>query len=217
MRKFYPIFLDAAGRKAVVIGGGAVAARKARTLTAAGATVTVISPELGASLTRMAERGAVTHVPRKYRKGDLAGALLAVAATDDPRANMKAAEEASERGVLLNCARPPDAGNFIVPSSVTRGGLTVAIATGGGCPALSKRLRKDLDVFLGREYGPFLEFLEGARAVLKESLLDDHKRGEALTALVDSDLLHEFRDGMVEQARKRGAAMLEELIARLGR
>jgi len=216
MKNFYPIFLDVAGKRAVVIGGGAVAARKAATLSSAGALVLVISPELHPDLALMVKNGAVAHESRRYQPGDLAGAAVAVAATDNPETNIKAASEARASGVPVNCVRPPDAGDFIVPSSIKRGDLTVAISTGGGCPALSKRIRKDLESILGAEYGEFLEFLEESRGYLKSKVADEKNRQEALTALVESGMVEAFR-GNPGAARVRGKAMLEELVARYGR
>ena len=215
MRKLYPIFLDMEGIKAVVIGGGPVAARKAAALAASGASVTVISPELDPRTAALVQNGGVTHINRCYMDGDLAEASLAVAATDDPETNMKVASDAKARGILINCVRPPVAGNFIVPSSIRRGGLTVAVSTGGGCPALSKMLRLELETMLGREYEPFLEFLDNARTALKLRLSDEGSRAQALTALVDSDLLELFRTGSREEAAERGLAVLEKLISRL--
>jgi precorrin-2 dehydrogenase/sirohydrochlorin ferrochelatase len=214
MKNFYPIFLDVAGKRAVVLGGGPVAARKAASLYEAGAEVLVISPELCEQLSLMAGKGAIRNLPRRYEPGDLAGAFIAVAATDDPETNKKATAEARAAGILINCVRPPVAGNFIVPSSIQRGGLTLAISTGGGCPALSKRLRRDLETLLGREYGAFLLFLEETRDYLKKTLPDEHDRQEVLTAIVESGLVEAFRETSKEEARAKGRELLESLISR---
>src|SRR5512141_3143633 len=185
MSRFYPVFLDIEGKRAVVIGGGPVAHRKAASLIEAGAAVTVISPVVVPAIKRLAERGLLTHKPRRYRKGDLKGSVVAIAATDDPSVNERAASEAKALGILINCATPPDSGNFIVPSSIKRGALTLAISTGGASPALSKRLRFDLDAFLGTRYSWFLEFLEEARVRLKGEVEDEAARQEILRKLVD--------------------------------
>ncbi len=212
MKRFYPIFLDLAGRRAVVLGGGAVAARKAASLAAAGADVLIISPRLGPELARMASEGMVRHTAKMYAPGDLAGAFIVVAATDDPAANLEAADEARASGALINCVRPPEAGDFIVPSSIARGGLTIAISTGGGCPALARELRAELETLVGREYGAFLEFLEEARDYLKKNLPDEKDRREALTALVESDLAEVFREAGDDKARQKGREMLEMCV-----
>src|SRR5215472_2117453 len=100
--KYYPVFLRVAGRRCVVVGGGAIAARKAESLLAAGAHVAVISPSLSAELAARAARGELEHVARPYQSGDLAGAMLAYAATDDEAVQGAVGREAEVRGVLLN-------------------------------------------------------------------------------------------------------------------
>jgi len=210
--EFYPAFIRLAGRRAVVVGGGAVAERKALTLLEAGADVAVVSPGLTPGLGKLAEAGRIAHVRRDYRAGDLKDAAVAVAATDDPETNLEAAREAGTLGILFNCASPPGAGNFIVPSSIERGGLTVAISTGGTCPALSKKLRIEIESFLGREYGPLLAFLDEARALIKERVPDQARRAEILSALVESDAAELFKTKDAETAKKEAMERLEGLV-----
>jgi len=212
MNRFYPVFLDIEGKRAVVIGGGPVAQRKAASLIEAGAAVTVISPEAVPAIARLAERGILTHKPRKYRKGDLRGAVVVIAATDDPSVNERVASEAKALGILINCATPPDSGNFIVPSSIKKGALTLAISTGGASPALSKRLRLDLEVFLGTRYSWFLEFLEEARGRLKAEVEDEAARQEILRKLVDHCLSDEFVVMPDNEALKKTGLMLESIL-----
>src|SRR5262245_39337820 len=98
----FPILVAVDGRPVVVVGGGRVAERRARELLAAGAVVRVVSPEAGAGLAGLAATGALTVEPRPYRQGDLAGAALAVAATDDPEVNRRVAADGRDSGVLVN-------------------------------------------------------------------------------------------------------------------
>lgn len=126
-----------------------MATRKVRTLLAAGARVTVISPAATAAIREMKD---VRWRPRRYAAGDLRGARLVVAATDDQAVNRRVCAEAKRRRLLVNCIAPPEAGNFIVPALVRRGGIALAISTGGASPAFAKRLRQDLERFLGRGY-----------------------------------------------------------------
>jgi precorrin-2 dehydrogenase/sirohydrochlorin ferrochelatase len=176
----YPLFLDLADRPVVVIGAGNVATRKIRTLLAAGACVTVISP--GATLF-IAERASrplepkrrtgetpvllqsksVHWIRRHYRRGDLRGACLVIAATDNPTVNELVCAEANRRRLLVNCVAPPSAGNFIVPAQVQRGGITLAISTGGASPAFAKRLRRDLERFLSDGYPALLKKMANKR------------------------------------------------------
>jgi precorrin-2 dehydrogenase / sirohydrochlorin ferrochelatase len=142
----YPLFLDLTDQPVVVIGAGKVAARKIRSLLAAGARVTAISPQAY----RLPK--AVRWIKRCYRRGDLTGARLVVAATNDLRINERVCAEAKRRRQLVNCIAPPAAGNFIVPAVARRGKLTIAISTGGLSPALAKQLRRDLERILRSGY-----------------------------------------------------------------
>ena len=117
---------------------------------------------------QLASRGSkrVRWIRRNYRRGDLRGARLVIAATDDPAVNELVCAEAKRRRLLVNCIAPPAAGNFIVPSQVRRGGITLAISTGGASPAFAKRLRRDLERFLS----------DGYPALLKKMVAERHGR-----------------------------------------
>src|SRR5712692_5055550 len=118
---FYPLLLELDGRACVVIGGGVVGQRKVEGLLAAGADVTVVSPDLTPGLRALSERARIRHVARAYRRGDLDGAALAFTALDDAGATAAVAEEARERGVWLNAADDPTHCSFILPAVVRRG------------------------------------------------------------------------------------------------
>lgn len=148
----YPLFLDLSNQPVVVIGAGRVATRKVRTLLKANARLTVISPRATEAVRRMARAKRLAWRKRRYRTGDLRGARLVVAATDDLDVNRRVCAEAKRRGLLVNCAAPPDAGNFIVPAVVRRGPLTIAISTGGVSPATAKALRLQLEQYLRDGY-----------------------------------------------------------------
>ena len=153
----YPLFLDLTNQPVVVIGAGKVALRKIRSLLAAGAKVTVISPQAN----RLPK--AARWLRRRYRQGDLAGARLVVAATDDKRVNELVCAEAKRRRQLVNCVAPPSAGNFFVPAVARRGGITLAISTDGASPAFAKRLRRDLERFLAGGYAQLLKRMAAER------------------------------------------------------
>ncbi len=151
----YPLFLDLTGQPVVVIGAGKVATRKIKLLLAAQASVTVVSPRAAKDIQRL----KIRWVRRKFRIGDLRGARLVVAATDDLDVNRRVCAEAKRRRLLVNCAAPPDAGNFIVPSVIRRGALIIAISTGGRSPTLAKRIRRELEQYLRDRYPDFVRQL----------------------------------------------------------
>jgi precorrin-2 dehydrogenase/sirohydrochlorin ferrochelatase len=159
----YPLFLDLADQPVVVIGAGNVATRKIHTLLAVGARVTVISPKINAAIRQLTRENCVRWIRRKYRRGDLRGVRLVIAATDDPAINELICVEANRRKLLVNCVAPPSAGNFIVPSQLQRGGITLAISTGGASPAFAKRLRLDLERLLSDGYPDLLKKMAAER------------------------------------------------------
>jgi precorrin-2 dehydrogenase / sirohydrochlorin ferrochelatase len=140
----YPVFLDLAGRRAVVAGAGPVALRKARGLLEAGALVTVVAPEWEPEF----EDLPVRRLRRRFRASDLDGAVLAFAATNDRRVNRRVGEEARKRGILVNVADAPEECCFIVPARVRRGGMQIAVSTGGRSPRLAAELRRRLEEML---------------------------------------------------------------------
>jgi precorrin-2 dehydrogenase/sirohydrochlorin ferrochelatase len=143
----------------VVVGGGAVAARKARKLFQAGAEIVVVSPKI---LPALGDMSFVVH-ERPYEYGDLEGADLAFAATDSREVNAAVVREANARGIRINVADRPTEGDFAVPSTLRRGGLQVAVSTGGASPTLAKRIRNELEEVFGPEWAGVVKELEVVR------------------------------------------------------
>jgi len=156
----YPILLQLEGRLCVVIGGGPVAIRKVRGLLAAGARVRLVAGELAVPAEELAD---VELILRPYGAGDLQGAFLAFAATDDREVNASVVLEARQQGILANVADMPAEGDFALPALVRRGNLTVAVSTAGGCPALAALLRDRLAGELGPEWATALEIAAALR------------------------------------------------------
>ena len=142
MSGYYPIFLDVRDRLAVVVGGGRVAARKVSGLVEAGARVRVVAPRLAAGL------GAQEVQRRSYRRGDLKGAVLAFAATNDREVNHAVAAEARRRRIPVNVADSVEDCTFLVPARLTRGPVQIAISTSGKSPRLARQLRQKLEAAL---------------------------------------------------------------------
>src|SRR5260370_9835352 len=159
MTAFYPAFLDLRGRRVVVVGGGAIAEQKVRGLIEAGARVTVVRPEPTPGLSQLEARASVELRRRRYRAGDLSGAWLAIAATDDRAANAAVWAEAEQQRVLVNAVDDIDHCSFIAPAVHREGDITVAVSTAGKSPALAVRLRSPLDRPPGRAWGRSLELL----------------------------------------------------------
>ncbi|HUN23191.1 MAG TPA: bifunctional precorrin-2 dehydrogenase/sirohydrochlorin ferrochelatase [Anaerolineales bacterium] len=195
MSDYYPIFVDLRGKAALVVGGGPVAEGKVRGLLEAGACVTVVSPDLTPELQQLAQKGELLWVQRKYQTGDTAGSFLVIGATNDPAANAAVWEEASARNQLANIVDDIPHCNFIAPSILRQGDLTVAISTGGRAPTLAVRLREKLEPLIGAEYARFLQMVAPLRAVLLQKHPPFAVRKKLWYQLVDSDILDLLKKG----------------------
>lgn len=208
--KYYPIYLDIRDKPCVVVGGGSVAERKAISLVDAGARVTVISPEATPVLGKMASDGRVAIKKRAYQEGDLDGAFMAYAATDDDETNVLVAEEAKRSGVLLNVADTPALCDFIVPSVVERGRLSIAISTSGASPAFTMKLRKELEKMYGEEYAVFLDIMAAVRQKLLTRGVENDKNKKIFNELASSGIPSMIRDGRWEEVDQTIVSILGE-------
>lgn len=188
--KYYTICLvELPKQLTIVIGGGSVAARKVEGLIAAGAQVKIISPALTPKLQRRVEAGEVTVLPRPYQDGDLEGAHLVIAATNDAIVNEAVWQEAQRRGCLVNVVDDPQHSNFILPAVVQRGEMSISISTGGNSPALARRMRERIEKLIGPEYGVLAELMGELRPELIASFPEGKERLEAALRVVDSDII----------------------------
>ena len=209
---WYPIFLDLRGRAVLVVGGGALAAEKVRGLRAAEAAITVVAPTLEPELAALRDAGAIAHIPREYREGDMAGFSVVMAAQDGRAGdggNGQLLAEARERGILLNAADDPANCDFILPAVLRQAPLTIAISTAGGSPAIARRVREELTDYLSAETAPLAELVAEVRADLR-------RRG--VFRPISADAWQEAIDGRLHALlaqRRRGQAKAL-LLARLG-
>ena len=168
MTTFYPVFLNLTGRRCVIIGGGQVAEGKVSKLLDSGAKIIVISPDATQGIRDYADSGQIEYNLRKYQEGDLNGAFLVVAATNDRVVNQEIFEEAEKSGILLNAVDDMPRCSFIAPSIVEKGPITVAISTGGASPALARKLRAKLEVSPALDWADATNMLSHARQIIKD-------------------------------------------------
>lgn len=187
--------LDVRGRRTTVVGGGAVAARKVKEFLAAGALVAVIAPEPSAVIEDLAAQKALTLERRAYRQGDLAGAILAVVATDDTRVQELAWIEARARGIFVNTVDEISRCSFITPSILRRGPLTIAVSTDGTNPGLARRIRERLEAHFPKRFGRFLELAAFARKKLREKGVDYAARDRFAGDVFNSAAAHAVETG----------------------
>jgi len=203
----YPVALTLSGRPCLVVGGGAVAARKVDALVEAGARVTVVSPWLCTALLALAADGHFRWWPREYAAGDAEGYFLAIVATDDRSVNAGVAREARAQGVLVNCADDPAHCDFVLPAVVRRGPLTVAVSTGGASPFMARLVREEIEALLPEDYAALVQVVAEARRTLRDRGLSVD--AERWRAAVDAELRGLVAAGRADEAHSR-------LLARLG-
>ena len=197
----YPIVLDLEARPCLVVGGGSVAGRKIEGLLEAKARVTVVSPALAPSVLAPAREGRLRWWPREYVDGDLAGFALVLVATDDRSVNRQVAAEARERSVWVNCADDPERCDFILPSVLRRGPLTVTVSTGGASPTVARLVREELEGVLPADYAALTELVAEVRWALRErSIAPDAERWRHA---LDAELRRLVAAGRPAEARDR--------------
>jgi precorrin-2 dehydrogenase/sirohydrochlorin ferrochelatase len=195
MMRYYPVFLDVLDKNCLVIGGGHVGTRKVMTLLECGARVTVISPVVTPEIQALTDQQKVTLKTRPYCAADLEGMFLVIGATDDENLNRKVQFDAERQQKLCNIADRPQACNFILPSVINRGDLTIAISTAGKSPAFAKKLRRDLEKKFGDEYAEMLAIMGAVRAklLLQAHAPEAHK--PLFEQMINSDLLEAITKG----------------------
>lgn len=205
----FPIFIDIRGRSAVVVGGGPVAARKVELLRRAQADVTVVAPTLCAALKDLAHEGAIAHRGREFEAGDLDGARLVVAATDDGEVNAAVAAAAEARGLPVNVADAPALCSFILPSIIDRSPVVVAISTGGAAPVLARNLRGELEAAIPASYGTLATLLRRHRGAIRAAFPDLGARRRFFESILDGTVAELVFSGRAADAEAELLAALE--------
>ncbi|HEY5513033.1 MAG TPA: bifunctional precorrin-2 dehydrogenase/sirohydrochlorin ferrochelatase [Geomonas sp.] len=205
--RYYPVNLDLNGRCVVLVGGGAVAARKALRLVEAGARLTVVAPLAEDRIAALAAAGSLVHLKRCYLPGDLEGALLAFAATDDATVNLAVAAEAKERGILIDVVDAPREGDFTTPAVLSRGDLLITVSTAGASPGLARRIIGELEPLFGEEYAESVTLL----AAIREKILTQ-KGGSAYNDRVFAELAALDLPALIKNGR---SDVLDQILLKL--
>jgi precorrin-2 dehydrogenase/sirohydrochlorin ferrochelatase len=188
----YPIFLEVGGRRVVVVGAGAVAVRKAQMLLAADARVVIVAEHIENKLTTLWKGINPELIKSRYSKDYLAGAVLAIAATNKPELNRQIYKDCQQLQILCNVVDAPELCDFLVPAVVKRGDLQIAIGTEGHCPAYAGHLRKKLEQTFTDKHGEFLAELQSLRKRIIKDVPDSADRKALLGQLVDDKSFEYF-------------------------
>lgn len=164
---FLPIFMNVRDENCLVVGGGKIASRKVFMLLRAGASVSVVSPELCQDLTIRKNEGEINYIDRLFEDSDLNNCKIIIAATDDEKINSHVSQLAKSKNIPVNVVDAPELCSFIVPSIIDRNPVQIAISTGGASPVLARLLRSRLETFIPAAYGRLAKLVESYREKVK--------------------------------------------------
>jgi precorrin-2 dehydrogenase/sirohydrochlorin ferrochelatase len=205
---FYITCLRLSGRRCLVVGGGEIGLEKVEGLLACGADVTLVAPRAHPALAELAREGSIRWEQREYRGEDLAGCLIAIAATGETEVNIAVFNDAERRSMLVNVVDVPPLCNFILPAIVRTGPLAVAISTAGASPALAKRMKREIADLFGEPYADLAILLNDVRGWAKATLPTYQDRKEFFEGIVngETDPIELLRAGDVQAAKDLIAA-----------
>ncbi len=202
MSRLYPVFLNLAGQKCLVVGAGKVAARKAGSLALSEANVIVVGEKVCDEMQELIDAGKARHVAKRFAEDQLDGVSLVFGATDNASVNREVYDQARKLGIPVNVVDDLDLCSFTVPSVVRRGDLSIAISSSGKSPAVTKRLRKRLEEEFGEEWGIYVDIMGEAREQAKQAAKGQKTREKIFNELADSSILEKIKAGDIDGAKR---------------
>lgn len=197
---YLPLFTNLHGRRCVVVGGGAIALRKARLLQQAGARVCVVAPQIDAQLAQMARDSGGSVIERGYHPADLDDTAMVIAATDVEAVNAAVSHDAQQRHIPVNVVDNPKLCSVILPSIVDRSPLIIAISSGGASPVLARRLRSLLESTVPAAYGRLAALLGRFRETVAQHIGDTEQRRRFWEEVVDGHIAELVLSGREQEA-----------------
>lgn len=214
MDSYFPIVIDIFAKQCLVVGGGEVATRKVDSLLRAGAKVTVISPDAGEQIRQWAEQGKLVWHREPFGKQSLSGYAFVIAATNQSDVNHAVYQAVQQTGGWVNVVDRPDLCNFILPSVVHRGKLTISVSTSGASPGLARKIKQKIERDIGPEYEEFVDFLAEIRQRVMADVDDHDQRKRIFRALLDDRFIEAAADERYRMAADLINDTAEEYIGR---
>ncbi len=205
-----PVFQDVKGRPVLVVGGGTAAARKAELVSRAGASVTVIAPELGDDMARLAAERGLAHRSGEVSAADLEGCALAFAASEDMALNERVHELAVAAGVPINVVDRPELCQFIMPAILDRDGVVVAVSSGGDAPLLTRMMKARFETLVPAAYGRLARFGGAWRDRVKAAIADGDLRRRFWEKVFEGPIAELVFSGRESEAAHAMEAQLED-------
>ena len=205
-----PIFLSVRGKRALVLGDGVMAARKADWLLRAGADLTVVTPTLGDELLRLRDMYSFKHQPQALQQEDLGGCVLAYGCAEEDALNQTLHAFAKQQGVPVNVADRPENCDFIMPSIVDRTPITIAISSSGTSPLLARQLKARFESTIPATYGQLAQFAGSYRQRIKSEIPDLTRRRRFWEDMIDGPVAEHVLANQFEEAR----SMMDNLLGK---
>jgi uroporphyrin-III C-methyltransferase/precorrin-2 dehydrogenase/sirohydrochlorin ferrochelatase len=211
--RYFPLFLDLAGKPVLLVGGGEIAARKFALLHEAGAVVTVVAPSLGAEMAAAVAAGEVSQLARRFEPADVSGAWLVVAATDDRAVNAAVATAANAARIPCNVVDDRELSSFIMPAIIDRSPVQIAVSTGGTSPVLARLIRERLETLLDGSLGTLAAFADRWRERVRAKFSDIGARRRFLSWMLTGPVAASLRAGRTQRAEALTERALEDPAA----
>jgi len=200
---YMPISINLKDRSCLVVGGGAVAARKVETLIDYDTQITVVAPEVHQKIEHYASEGRITLEKRNYRPPEAAAYTLVISATDDNALNQQVFDDARGSGALVNVVDDPPRCDFIFPAVLRRDCLTAAISTDGKAPFVSGHLRAALETIFPTHWERLMRTAASFREQVRKRWADDsEKRNICYTKFLEIDwkpMLQEMNNADIQE------------------
>jgi uroporphyrin-III C-methyltransferase/precorrin-2 dehydrogenase/sirohydrochlorin ferrochelatase len=200
--QFLPVFFDVRKRKAVIIGGGEVAARKVSLLVRAGAKVVVQAPELTQVLADLVDDGSVSFRAGKFDPSVLQDAALVVAATDDEEVNRQVHEAAVARQLPVNVVDRPELCSFIFPAIIDRSPVVIAVSSSGASPVLARLIRAKIETLIPSSFGMLAKLVAAFREKVKQRIRQPSRRRVFWEEVLQGPIAELVFSGQDESARR---------------
>lgn len=208
--KLLPVALRVEGLRILVVGGGTIALRKASTLLECGAHVVIVAPWLCEEL--QALRWQFEYSEREFSQRDLENCTLVFVCTNNEKLNAQIAEQARARNLWCQVASDASQSTLHSAATVRRDKICIGITTGGGSPALAKRLKEEVENCVGGEWARLLELIDEQREILKLNVETQSERAQFWRSLLESKVLSLLREGKEEEALEAYHSAIKDLL-----
>ena len=200
--KYFPFFIKLSEQPCLVIGGGEVAERKLDLLVRVDANITLVSPKISDHILKFTEEGRIVFHKEAYDKKflDSSKYKFMIAATDDKKLNEKIAKDAKEKGILINVVDQPSLCDFIFPSILERGPITIAVSTAGSSPVLARMLRTKLETMIPGAYGRLAKIVSDNRVAIRKKLKNSKSNRIFWEQILNSKFVELVLSGQDEEA-----------------